>query len=397
MFIHFNYGKVIMSDIQKIKDIFYKEFYNKPIIIRSPGRVNLIGEHTDYNDGFVLPAAIDKNIIFAIAPGDDKKCNLIAADLDDRYQFTIDDIHKSKKNWANYLIGIVDQLIKAGYKFNGFDCVFGGDIPIGAGLSSSAAIEAGLAFALNEIFSLGIPRLDLVKYAQNAENEFVGVRCGIMDQYVNIYGEENKVLKIDCRTLEYKYYPFELNGMRIVLCDTKVEHSLASSEYNKRRLQCEEGVKILSEFDENIGSLRDVNLSFLLGHKNDLPFEVYNRCIYVVKENERVNLACQDLEKSDFVAFGKRMFETHEGLQKEYEVSCKELDVLVDIASKQEGLIGSRMMGGGFGGCTINLVKLESLNKFVEEILSQYEKIFGIKPDIYIAKIVTGTEVVKQF
>ncbi len=383
-----------MSDNRKIKELFYREFSNQPIIIRSPGRVNLIGEHTDYNEGFVLPAAIDKNIIFAIAPRDDRQCNLIAADLDERYQFIIDDIHKSEKNWANYLIGVVDQLIKAGYKFGGFDCVFGGDIPIGAGLSSSAAIEAGLAFALNEIFQLKIPKLDLVKYAQKAENEFVGVRCGIMDQYINIYGLGNKVLKIDCRSLEHEYYPLMLNEMRIVLCDTKVKHSLASSEYNKRRMQCEEGVKIFSKIDENISSLRDITSSFLALHKNNLPEEIYKRCKYVVGENERVECACADLERNDFAAFGIKMFETHAGLRDDYEVSCSELDLLVDIASKHEEVIGARMMGGGFGGCTINLVKIKYLDNFVDKIKSEYKKATGVEPAIYITKIVSGTEII---
>ncbi len=381
-----------MTDVDKIFKLFKKEFNGNPIIVRSPGRVNLLGEHTDYNDGFVLPAAIDKNIIFAIAPRKDSMCFILSADMNEKVEFNLNELDKSKLNWPNYLLGVIDQLSKANIKIGGFECAFGGDIPIGSGLSSSAALEAGFAFVLNEIFDLGLDKLNLVKTAQKAENNFVGVRCGIMDQFVNIFGQKDKVLKIDCRSLEFKYFPLSTSQTKIILCDTKVKHSLASTEYNNRRKQCEDGVKILKHFDDKINSLRDVGPDFLKDHKEDLEEVIYKRCEYVVKENQRVNLACEDLEENDFDAFGKKMFQTHIGLKDEYEVSCKELDALVDIASDSNGVFGSRMMGGGFGGCTINLVDETGVDNFSEKVKRKYKSVFGYEPEIYQTEIVSGTE-----
>jgi len=298
--------------IEKISSKFIKLFNKKPVIVCSPGRVNLIGEHTDYNEGFVLPAAIDKAIFFGIALREDKKCRLFAEDLNDAYEFELTEVKKASKHWANYLLGVVDQIQKRGLDIKGFDCVFGGDIPIGAGLSSSAAIEAGLAFALNNIFDLNIDKLDLVKMAQKAEHEFAGVRCGIMDQFINIFGKADKVLKLDCRSLQFEYYPFEMQDIKIVLLDTHVKHSLASGEYNIRRSQCEKGVSILQKYNSDIKSLRDVTLDFLNEHKVEFDPVVYRRCSYVIKENERLLKGCEDLKKNDLVSFGKRMYQSHE-------------------------------------------------------------------------------------
>lgn len=382
-------------ELRKVKTKFNSLFGKKPVIVTSPGRINLIGEHTDYNDGFVLPAAIDKYIYFAIHPVDSNKCYLHSADFNDTVTVDSDDLKKSDKQWANYLIGILDQLKKAEHKFSGFECVFGGDIPIGSGLSSSAAIEAGLAYALNHLFGLGIKNIDLVKLSQKAENEFVGVRCGIMDQFINIYGIKNKVLKLDCRSLKYEYFPFADKDLKIVLCDTQVKHSLAVSEYNIRRKQCEEGVATLRKFNRKIKSLRDVNLEFLYEHKDDLNTIVFKRCEFVVKENERVEIACNDLSNNNFIDFGEMMFRSHKGLKNKYQVSCDELDLLVNAATGIDGVIGSRMMGGGFGGCTINLVLQDQLEDFKNKISEKYLARYGFPPKFYTIRITGGTSVMQ--
>lgn len=381
-----------MSLVEKIEKKFREIFNESPLIFRSPGRVNLIGEHTDYNMGFVLPAAIDKAIYFAISPRCDDLCNLHSVDFNEHIQLQVSNISHHEKNWANYLLGVIDQIQKLGHSIKGFNCVFGGDIPIGAGLSSSAAIESGLAFAINHIFNLGIGNLELVKLAQRAENEFVGVKCGIMDQYINIFGIAHKVLKIDCRSLQYEYHPFEMDDLKIVLCNTMVSHSLASSEYNKRRAECEEGVKILQRYNSGINSLRDADIDMIEKHKNDFPAVVYNRCKFVVEENERLLKSCNDLDRNDYFSFGNRMYGSHAGLRDLYEVSCKELDFLVDAASDFNGVFGSRMMGGGFGGCTINIIEHDQVNEFIVEVSGKYQKMFGKIPETYICSIENGTE-----
>jgi len=378
-------------DYVKIYDSFLEIFKEKPFIFRSPGRVNLIGEHTDYNEGFVLPASINKEVIFAIAPSGDKNCRLVSVDMEDSYDFNISSFVKSGKAWANYLLGMIEQLKNAGYKPGGFNCVFGGDIPIGAGLSSSAALEAGLGFALKKIFNLAIEPMDIVKLAQKAENEFVGVKCGIMDQYINIFGRKNKVLKIDCRSLEYSYFPFEADDLSIVLCDSRVSHSLASSEYNTRRKQCEAGVKILQKYNHSILSLRDVELDLLKEHAGEFDSVIYRRCEYVIEENKRLNDACNALLKNDIKEFGVKMNESHEGLKSKYEVSCSELDSLVEYAHQDSNTIGCRMMGGGFGGCTINLVKTDAVEDFSQKMAEKYKWKTSRDLRIYVAKIVDGT------
>lgn len=381
---------------EKVYEKFAEIFKDKPYMFRSPGRVNLIGEHTDYNEGFVLPAAINKEIVFAIAPSGDKNCRLISLDMEDSYDFNIGSFVKSGKAWANYLLGIIEQFKNNGYKLNGFNCVFGGDIPIGAGLSSSAALEAGLGYALKEIFNLSIEPMDIVKLAQKAENEFVGVKCGIMDQYINIFGKKNKVLKIDCRSLEYSYFPFEADDLSIVLCDSRVSHSLASSEYNLRRKQCESGVKILQKYNPAIKSLRDVELDLLKAHIEEFDPVIYKRCEYVIEENIRLLAACDYLLKNDIVSFGEKVNESHEGLKNKYEVSCSELDSLVEYARQDENTIGCRMMGGGFGGCTINLVKTDAVENFSHKITDKYKIKTSRDLRIYVAKIVDGTSAIKM-
>jgi galactokinase len=375
---------------QKFKELFCEE----PILVRSPGRVNLIGEHTDYNEGFVLPAAIDKAIYFAIAPNNSQNLSLHAFDLIDSFTGNQKAIKKSNKGWPNYLLGVVDQIQKLGYEVPGFNCVFGGDIPIGAGLSSSAALEAGLAFALNELFHFQLEPLKLVGISQRAENDFVGVQCGIMDQLINIFGKQNQVLKLDCRTLEHEYFPFEQENLRIVLCDSQVQRALASSEYNLRRSQCEEGVRLIRENNPVVISLRDVTCDMLTEFKNHLDPVLYKRCKYVVQENERVLEACNSLNNGDVSNFGEKMNASHIGLRDEYEVSCTELDHLVDGALELDGVFGSRMMGAGFGGCTINLVSLDHLEEFTEGMEKVYQDKLKKSPKMYITSIEEGTSLI---
>jgi galactokinase len=380
---------------EKIQAKFVDLFKEEPKIIRSPGRVNLIGEHTDYNMGYVLPAAIDKSIYLGISKRNDNKCKFFAFDLNDSFECSLENIEKSDKQWPNYLLGVFDQLKKTGYTFNGFNCVFGGDIPIGAGLSSSAAIEAGLAFALNYIFKLEIDNLSLVKIAQRAENEFVGVKCGIMDQYVNIFGKNGHVLRIDCRSLEKDYFPFNYENISIVLFDTNVSHSLASSEYNLRRQECNDGVNIIKRKYPEILSLRDVSLELLNEFKSKMNNIVYKRCRYVIEENQRLLKACDVLYENDLKKFGSYMYKSHEGLSRDYEVSCSELDFLVDLVKDIPDVYGARMMGGGFGGCTINLIENESIDEISQKVIKEYKKNFGVDANVYITKINSGTNLIE--
>jgi galactokinase len=372
----------------------FEEKYGKertPAVFRSPGRVNLIGEHTDYNEGFVLPAAVDRAIVFAIALRPDTICRMHAADMRQDYQGRVDPPVKAPQSWPNYILGVVDQMVKAGYPVSGFDCVFGGDVPPGAGMSSSAALEGGIAVALNELQGLGIDPLTLTRMAQKAEHEFIGVRCGIMDQFINIHGRQGHVVRLDCRSLEYEYVPFVGDDLRIVVCDSRVRRSLASSEYNIRRSQCEAGVAVLRAAHPSVRSLRDATPEMLRQHRSAMGDLVYRRSSYVVEENARVVRACAHLRAGDFAAFGKEMDASHAGLRDDYEVSCQELDTLVELARTQEGVLGARMMGAGFGGCTINLVASAHLPKFVSGVTGGYARTTGKEPGIHAMSIAGGT------
>lgn len=380
---------------KKIITEFYQRFEGEPILVQSPGRVNLIGEHTDYNNGFVLPAAINKHIYLALRVNNSDRSRFYAIDQEDAFETDISgELLKSDKGWPNYLLGVVDQLRRRGYESRGFDCVFGGNVPIGAGLSSSAALEGGVLFGLTRLFDWDIPLVEMAEIAQKAENEFVGVQCGIMDQFVSLNGKKDHAMRLDCRSLEYEFYPFKRRDIHIVLCDTQIRRELASSEYNVRRSQCEAGVQSLQNFDTNIDSLRDVSRDFLEKHKQHLDALVFKRCKYIIEENKRVLDACRDLEKNDIASLGRRMYASHAGLRDQYEVSCTELDILVDAARTIEGIVGARMMGGGFGGCTINLVEDEHLNTFKKQIHTLYQKKTGKKIKIYQAKVSEGTHLV---
>jgi galactokinase len=366
-----------------------------PIIVRSPGRVNIIGEHTDYNDGFVLPAAIDKAAYLAISVRDDDEIHLWADDLQEDCTINLQEIKPAgKNNWPNYILGVVAQFHKKEIALKGFNAVLKSDVPIGAGVSSSAAIECATAFALNELFQAGLHRRELILMAQKAEHEYAGVMCGIMDQFASLMGKKDKVIKLDCRSLAYDYVPFKLGGIKILLLNTNVKHSLASSEYNTRRKECEEGVKWIRDQLPEVYSLRDVSRPMLeqfVLPKNEL---VYRRCLFVVEEIERLLKGCEDLEQGNIDSLGQKMLATHAGLSKQYEVSCKELNFLVDQVKGDPGVLGARMMGGGFGGCTINLVKEEAIERLIAMIKDSYEEEMGLPLTYYVASIEDGTGVV---
>jgi len=360
-----------MNDlVQKVKASFLEKFGRQPVLIASPGRINLIGEHTDYNEGFVLPGATDRAIILAVAPRKDDTCRFYACDFNQDFVTSLGHLERSDLHWPDYLQGVLSVFLQAGYKISGLDLAFGGNVPIGGGMSSSAAIEGGLAFALNYLYDLHLDLLTLARLARQAENDFVGVKCGIMDMFANLFGQTKRVIKLDCRSLEFEYYPFEWEKVRIVVSDSLVRRALATSEYNLRRQQCEAGVNLLQKHYPGIKSLRDVTFTRLVAYQTEFEPTVFKRCVYVIKENHRVELACEDLLRRDLVSFGQRMYESHLGLRDEYEVSCRELDLLVESAARLDGVYGSRMMGAGFGGCTISLVRSDAIKLFKEKVSS---------------------------
>ncbi|HET7115229.1 MAG TPA: galactokinase [Hanamia sp.] len=373
----------------KVKDTFSKKFKGDPHLFYSPGRINLIGEHIDYNDGFVMPAAIDKGIYFAIALNDSEKINFYSVDFDGSISLKISEV-KKMDGWKNYVLGVVNEFQKLKLPVKGFDCAFGGDIPIGGGISSSAALEGGVSYGLNELFSFKMSRKELALLGQRAEHDFPNVKCGIMDQYANMLGKKDTVILLDCKNITHEYVPLDIEGYQIVLINTKVHHSLASSAYNERRKECEKGLKILQK-ESDIQSFRDIeNPDDLLGFKKIMGEIVYKRCSYVVEEIYRTKKAAKLLKENDIAGFGKLMFETHDGLKIKYEVSCKELDFLVDVAKENKDVIGARLMGGGFGGCTINIVKEKSVSSFLSEAASAYKKQFDIDAESYEMKVVDG-------
>lgn len=378
--------------LQQTRDQFIQLFHNTPVLVSSPGRINLIGEHTDYNDGFVLPAAIDKRIIYAVALNGTGKCNAYAAFNKEQVSFDLDAV-KPTPGWINYLLGVVDQLQKRGYKVPGFDCVIAGDVPVGAGLSSSAAVEGGLVAALDHLMGYALSRMDMALIGQKAEHTFPGVQCGIMDQFANLHGKKDQVMLLDCRDLTYTYYPFNFPSQKIVLCNSMVHHSLASSEYNVRRQQCEAGVKILQAAYPQVQSLRDAGMDMLEAVKDKMDSIVYKRCAYVIAEIARVQQACDYLQQGNLQEFGKLMYATHDGLSRLYEVSCPELDYLVELARQRPEVAGARVMGGGFGGCTINLVQEDKVAAYTTYIRDRYQQKFGKVPEIYVTSIEEGVRV----
>jgi galactokinase len=383
-----------MSIAENIRSKFKSKFNEEPLLVRSPGRVNIIGEHTDYNNGFVLPAAVDKAIYVAVTKRDDDTIKLYSDDFDELVEFKLKELKPEKGRWSNYILGVVDQLLQHGHKLKGFNLSFGGDIPIGAGMSSSAAVECSTIFALNEIFKLNVSTLDMVKWSQKAEHKFSGVMSGIMDQFASMYGKKDHVLKLDCLTLDYEYIPLKLDGIKIVLLNTNVKHSLASSEYNTRRAECERGVALVKEHHPEVNSLREVSLSMLNEHVAPVDEIIYQRCRYVVEENMRLHAATEDLKEGNIKALGEKMFQTHEGLSKQYEVSCKELDFFVEQVRNDEDVLGARMMGGGFGGCTINLIKEHAVERVINKVSKAYEEEMQKEVTAYITQTEDGTSIV---
>lgn len=379
--------------IQETREQFIHLFEKEPLMVVSPGRINLIGEHTDYNDGFVLPAAIDKKIVYAIALNNTRQCNVHAVFTNETVSFQLDDV-KPTPGWINYLMGVVYQLQERGLEVQGFDCVLAGDIPVGAGMSSSAAVEGGLVAALDHIFKYGLDRMQMALIGQKAEHTFPGVKCGIMDQFANLHGKKDQVMRLDCRSLEFEYFPFSFPDYKIVLCNSMVHHSLASSEYNVRRLQCEEGVKAIQVNHPAVKSLRDADMNMLNEVRAQLSDKVYDRCNYVIAEIQRVQDATALLKKGNLQQFGELMYATHEGLSKLYEVSCPELDFLVSLAKERKEVAGARVMGGGFGGCTINLVKADKVDEYVSFIKSRYQDQYGKEPEVYVTIIEEGVSII---
>ncbi|RPH32830.1 MAG: galactokinase [Bacteroidales bacterium] len=378
----------------KITAEFSSRFGTNGIIVKAPGRVNLIGEHTDYNQGFVLPGSIGKYITVEIKPNSIDNCRIYSLDYKTEFHFRPNEnISKNFPHWAKYIAGVVIELIKDGYHVKPFDAVFSGDIPLGAGLSSSAALESAFALALNHIYDFRIDRSNLALIGQRAENNHAGVQCGIMDQFASLLGEEKTLLKLDCRSLEFERIPFHPENTIIVLADTLVKHNLASSEYNIRRQQCNAGVEAIQKIQKNINSLRDVSPDMLLEIKSKVESNVFNRCKYVVEEIIRTNQACDALKADDYDSFGIKMFETHHGLSKLYEVSCKELDLLVNAAKTANGVYGARMMGGGFGGCTINLILKDRVEDFTERVGEMFKCKFHYLPKFYKVEISKGAHI----
>ena len=380
-----------------VKSFFVEYFgYVPQIMAKSPGRINLIGEHTDYNLGFVLPAAIDKAAYVAVARREDQLIRLFAKDLGEEYQVDINLLPTIPGHWSAYVLGIVDQLLKHGKQLNGFDLVLTCDVPTGAGMSSSAAVECATAFALNALFDLQLERLDLVRMAQKAENEFVGVKCGIMDMFASVMGKDAQVIQLDCRDLSYQYFPLNLGDYKIVLFDTGVKHSLAGGEYNLRRQQCEQGVAVLKERFPEVNSLRDANLSMLDEQfRSAVSSTVYNRCLYVIEENIRLEQGCALLLQNNIKGFGDKMYGSHKGLSELYEVSCKELDFLVDLSKQEDAIAGARMMGGGFGGCTINLIESSAIESIHEKFSKQYQSAMGRELAMYVMVPSEGSQLIK--
>lgn len=384
------------SKYKELGDKFVSRYSVKPLLVRAPGRINLIGEHTDYNGGFVMPAAINYDSVFAVSEASDGMSEIYSLKYDQAIAVDLREVKPVEKPaWANYLLGVLKQFQMKGHTLKPFKCVFGGDVPLGAGLSSSASVECGFAFAMNELNQSGIPREQMVEMAQWSEHNFVGVKCGIMDQFASMMGKKGHVIVLDCRSLDYHYSPLDLPDYAVVLCDTKVKHSLVDSQYNNRRSECETGVRTLSKHFPGVASLRDVSEDMLLRHRDELPGKVFDRCQYVVQEIARVQKASEDLKAHRLTEFGKKMFETHEGLSKKYEVSCEELDFLVDAARDFGTVVGARMMGGGFGGCTINIIPKKDVAEFLRQASSKYLEKFGHAMESYVVSIEDGTGIIQ--
>ena len=370
---------------KKIDTTFESRFGGHGAVYASAGRINLIGEHTDYNGGFVFPGAIDKVIMAEIRPNDTDTVRVFSIDIDEYTEFGLNEADAPRQSWARYIFGVCREILKRGGTVHGFDAVFAGNVPLGAGLSSSAALESCFAFAINDLFNDNqIDKFELARIGQSTEHNYCGVNCGIMDQFASVMGKEGHLMRLDCRSMEFEYFPFNPKNHSLVLIDSRVKHELADSPYNKRRASCERVAKRLG-----IETLRDATMDMLNAVKTDITAEDYFRAKFVIEEKERVLAVCDALVNDDYETVGRCMYETHEGLSKDYEVSCEELDFLNDVA-RECGVTGSRIMGGGFGGCTINLVENDKVDKFVEEAKKRFNEKYGHEPQVYPVVISDG-------
>lgn len=362
----------------KIQNEFKSRFGQEGILFVAPGRFNLIGEHTDYNGGFVFPGAIDKYIMAEILPNGTDKVRVYSIDIEEYVEFGLKEEDAPSQQWARYIFGVCREIIKRGGVVKGFDAVFAGNVPLGAGLSSSAALESCFANALNDLFNDNrFPKMELAKIGQSTEHNYCGVNCGIMDQFASVHGKKDNLMRLDCRSGEFEYFPFKLDGYRLVLVDSRVKHELVDSPYNKRRESCERVAKTLG-----VETLRDADMAMLDAAKDKISEEDYKRAKYVIEEKQRVLDVCDALVAGDYETVGRCMYGTHEGMSKLYEVSCEELDYLNDVA-KECGVTGSRIMGGGFGGCTVNLVKDDLYDNFIATVTKKFSEKYGHEPKIY--------------
>lgn len=376
---------------EKIRKDFKERFGTEGTLYASAGRINLIGEHTDYNGGFVFPGAIDKVIMAEIKPNGLSMVRVYSMDIAEYVEFGLDENDAPVQGWARYVFGICREILKRGGKVNGFDAVFAGDVPLGAGLSSSAALESCFAFALNDLFNdNSIDKFELARIGQSTEHNYCGVNCGIMDQFASVFGRKGNLMRLDCRSMEYGYFPFNPADYRLVLVDSRVKHELKDSPYNRRRESCERVARRLG-----LETLRDATMEMLDGVKGDISAEDYSRAKFVIEEKDRVLAVCDALEAGDYDTVGRKMYETHRGLSRDYEVSCVELDFLNDVA-KEIGVTGSRIMGGGFGGCTINLVRNDLHDIFTKEAVSRFREKYGHEPRIYDVVISDGARRVED-
>ncbi len=379
------------SLVAQVKSGFIDRFKTEPLLIFSPGRINIIGEHTDYNDGFVFPAAVNKGIVAAFQKNDSNSCQVYAINKHETIAFSLDNIQLlDKEHWGNYVLGVIAEIQKKGKKIEaGFNIVFGGDIPGGAGMSSSAALENSIVFGLNTLFNLGFTRQEMIFISQRAEHNYVGVKCGIMDQYASMFGIKNNALLLDCRTVESDPFEIDFKDHELILINTNVKHSLSDSAYNDRRSVCESVASML-----NIMALRDATEVDLLSIKDEVSEENYQKALYVIQENERVVEASKAIQNNNITALGNLIYDSHHGLKTQYKVSCDELDFLVDQAKLNGHVAGARMMGGGFGGCTINLVAKKASKSFQETVSKAYKNRFNKACSIYAIELSNGTGII---
>ncbi len=379
-----------------VHQYFTNTFSTTPLMVRAPGRINLIGEHTDYNDGFVLPAAIGKEIVFAFGKsGHPTKCSIVSIDLNDRYDFSLDELRPVEPNsWQNYILGVVAGIVDSNREINGFNLVFSGNIPQGSGMSSSAALECGTCYGINELFQLNIAKLEMVKISQLAEHKYAGVKCGIMDQFASMMGSRSQAFKLDCRDLSYEHFPVNLENHSLVLINSNVAHDLATSAYNVRREQCEEGVEVLKLAYPNINALRDATMEQLIFVKEKMNEVVFRRCKYIIEENQRVIRFSKSLKSQDMLEAGEILKRAQLGMKEEYEITCPEIDFMTDFANSKDYVLGSRMMGGGFGGCTLNLLVKGKEQDLINELNEIYFDSFKKEISPISIEIVDGVSLI---